>query len=136
MNRYITSEIETDIVTFLGEWETGCYGKKLTWAILVKSFGFSRQAYYGNKNIKKAFHKAKKALTGAGSEIEVLADLIEENEQLKKELVDAQVVIHQYEQKYIRWQSNSAEKGVSVDQLNKPIIPSIKEELRKRDKDV
>lgn len=136
MNRYITNEAEADIVTFLEEWETGRYGKKLTWTILVKSFGYSRQALSGNKTIKEAYNKAKGVLKGACSEIDVLADLVKENKKLKKALADAQLVIHQYEQKYIRWQSNCAEKGVSVDQLNKPIIPSIKEELRKRDKDV
>lgn len=136
MSRYITNGDEADIVTFLEEWETGRYGKKLTWTILVKAFGFSRQALSANTTINKAFSDAKGVLKGACSEIDALEDIAKENKQLKKALADALQVIHKYEQKYIRWQSNSAEKGVSVDQLNKPIIPSIKEELRKRDKDV
>lgn len=136
MNRYITNEAEADILTFLKEWETGRYGKKLTWAILVKSCGYSRQALSGNKSIKEAYNKAKDVLKRACSETDLLEDIVKENKKLKKALADAQVIIHQYEQKYIRWQSNCAEKGVSVDHLNKPIVPSIKEELRKRDKEI
>lgn len=136
MNRYITNDAEEDIVKFLAEWETGRYGKKLTWTILVKSFGYSRQALSGNKTIKEAYNNAKEVLKGACSEIDVLSDIAKENKQLKKALAEAQEIIHLYEQKYIRWQSNCASRGISVDVLNKPIAPSIKEELRKRDKEV
>ena len=132
MNRYITADDESDILKYLEEWETGRYGKKLTWSILNKSFGFSRQALSGNANIKNAYIKAKDTLKEANTEIDVLSDISKENKQLKKQLLIANEKIHEYEQKYIRWQVNAMAKGISVESLNKKVDPSIKEELRKR----
>jgi|TARA_B110000211_G_scaffold229237_1_gene286692 hypothetical protein len=132
MNRYITADDESDILKYLEEWETGRYGKKLTWSILNKSFGFSRQALSGNANIKNAYIKAKDTLKEANTEIDVLSDISKENKQLKKQLLIANEKIHEYEQKYIRWQVNAMAKGISVEALNKKVDPSIKEELRKR----
>jgi hypothetical protein len=132
MNRYITADDESDILKYLKEWETGRYGKKLTWDILKKAFGFSRQALSGNTNVKKGFDDAKTKLKEANTEIDALTDISKDNRQLKKDLSKAHEKIHEYEQKYIRWQVNAMAKGVSVDALNKPVDPSIKEELRKR----
>lgn len=132
MNRYITADDESDILKYLEEWETGRYGKKLTWSILNKSFGFSRQALSGNANIKNAYIKAKDTLKEANTEIDVLSDISKENKQLKKQLLIANEKIHEYEQKYIRWQVNAMAKGISVEALNIKVDPSIKEELRKR----
>jgi len=132
MNRYITGEVESDILKYLEEWKTGRYGKKLTWKILSKAFGYSRQALSGNRVIKDAYDDVIDILKGARSEIDVLKEVVQENEQLIKELTKAKELIHQYEQKYIRWQVNSQTKGISVEVLNKPVPPSIKEELRKR----
>jgi len=132
MNRYITAEGESDILQYLAEWKTGRYGKKLTWAILSKAFGYSRQALGGNAAIKAAYDDAKNTLKDAGSEIDALKDIAKENKRLTKELDKANKLIHQYEQKYIRWQINAQAKGISVEVLNRPVPPSIKEELRKR----
>lgn len=110
--------------------------KKLTWAILSKAFGFSRQALSGNAAIKVAYDDAKTTLRGAASEIDALESIAKENEQLKNELAKEKELIHQYEQKYLRWQFNAAAKGISVQALNTPIPPSIKESLRERDKEV
>ncbi|WP_042152562.1 hypothetical protein [Pseudoalteromonas sp. '520P1 No. 423'] len=132
MNRYITVEIESDILKYLGEWKTGKYGKKLTWGIISKSFGYSRQALSGNKVIKEAYNDVITTLKDTTSEIDILADIAKENKKLKKEITDANALIHEYEQKYIRWQENAMAKGISVEALNKPIDPTIKEQLRKR----
>lgn len=136
MNRYITADAEADILKYLAEWKTGRYGKKLTWDILSKAFGYSRQALSGNAAIKVAYNNAKTTLRGSASEIEVLENIAKENKQLREELDQAKELILQYEQKYLRWQINAAAKGISVQALNTPIPPSIKESLRKRDKGV
>jgi len=132
MSRYITADDETDILKYLKEWESGRYGKKLTWGVLNKAFGFSRQALSGNANVKDGYDDAKAKLKDATTEIDVLAEISKENRELKKELANANKLIHEYEQKYIRWQVNATAKGVSVEALNKVVDPSIKEELRKR----
>lgn len=132
MSRYITADDESDILKYLKEWESGRYGKKLTWGGLNKAFGFSRQALSGNANVKKSFNDAKTKLKDATTEIDVLTEISKENRELKKELAVANKLIHEYEQKYIRWQVNATAKGISVEALNKVVDPSIKEELRKR----
>ncbi len=132
MSRYITADDESDILKYLKEWESGRYGKKLTWGVLNKAFGFSRQALSGNVNVKSGFDDAKAKLKDATTEIDVLTEISKENRKLKKELADANKLIHEYEQKYIRWQVNATAKGISVEALNKAVDPSIKEELRKR----
>ncbi len=131
MSRYITKEVTNDIIEHLGEWEKGIYGRKLTWDILAKGFGYTRQALSGNSEIKAAFDKAKAVLKGTDGELALLAELIEENTLLKKKLEEADALIHRYEQKYIRWQINAQAKGISVDTLNKPVDPNLKEEMRK-----
>jgi len=118
MNRYITAEAEEEIINFLAEWETGRYGKKLTWSVLEKAFGYSRQALSGN-SLKKNDNSSSDFLKT-------------ENEELKKKLNKANELIHQYEQKYMRWQINAQLQGLSIMTLNKEIQPSMKEELRKR----
>ncbi len=132
MSRYITKDDESDILKYLNEWETGLYGKGLTWGIIAKSFGYSRQALSGNPIIKPAFDAVKKTLKNATTEIDTLTELREENKILKEELSKANTLIHEYEQKYIRWQVNAMAKGVSVQTLNSVVEPTIKEELRKR----
>lgn len=132
MSRYITAEAESDILKYLSEWKTGRFGKKLTWGILNKAFGYSRQALSGNAAIKAAYDEAKQALSGAANEIDALEDIAKDNKRLKKELIKAKELIHQYEQKYLRWQYHAQAKGLSINSLNQPVPPSIKEELRKR----
>ncbi len=134
-HRYITADDESDILKYLEEWKTGRYGKKLNWGILDKAFGFSRQALSGNKNIYDAYIETKEKLKEANTEIDALSDIAKENKELKTELSKANKKIHEYEQKYIRWQVNAMAKGVSVEALNKAVDPSIKEELRKRAQD-
>jgi len=130
MNRYITAEAEEEIINFLAEWETGRYGKKLTWSVLEKAFGYSRQALSGNSNIKIKFTNAKESLKKNDNSS---SDFLKtENEELKKKLNKANELIHQYEQKYMRWQINAQLQGLSIMTLNKEIQPSMKEELRKR----
>lgn len=132
MSRYITPSMEADICKYLSEWESGVYGKKLTWDILSKSFGYSRQALSGNNLIKSAYDSAKNRLKEVNSDTRDVDFLIKENKRLERELEAAQALIHQYEQKYIRWQINAIEKSISVEELNKELITSIKEECRKR----
>ena len=135
MSRYITADAEVDILKYLDEWKTGRFGKKLTWAIIGKSFGYSRQALSGNLAIKQEYDEVKKILKDGKSDIEELSKIENKNRKLKKELADAMLKIEKYEQKYLRWQKNAMKKGVSVEALNAPIDPSIKEELRKRSND-
>ena len=135
INRYITAAAESDILKYLAEWKTGRYGKKLTWAILSKAFGYSRQALSGNAAVRAEYDEVKKTLKDAISEVDALTDIAKENKRLIKDLAKAKELIHHYEQKYMRWQINAQEKGISIEVLNRPIPPSMKEELRKRSQD-
>ncbi len=54
---------------------------------------------------------------------------------LNKELSEANNIISLYKQRYIRWQINAQSKGVSVEQLNKPIPITLKEDMRRKMQD-
>ncbi|EGR0067915.1 hypothetical protein FR276_20880 [Vibrio parahaemolyticus] len=136
MNRYITAEAEEDIKAYLATWETGKFGKKLSWAIVAKAFGYSRQALSGNANIKDAFDKAKTALREANTQVDNFKELEKENQRLKNELDRLNKENYAYQQKYLRWQINAQQRGISVAMLNKPIDPSMKEESRRRSEEV
>ncbi|QJT16796.1 hypothetical protein E5E96_05545 [Aeromonas sp. 1805] len=135
MNRYITTEVEDDILIFLREWEAGQFGKKLTWDKISAAFGYSRQALNGNKNIKSAFDRAKLKLKDADNTAATFEDMKKEIQRLNKELYDANHIIELYKQRYIRWQVNAQSRGVSVEQLNKPIQISLKEDMRRKMQD-
>lgn len=135
MNRYITTEVEDDILRFLKEWEIGQFGKKLTWNKISTAFGYSRQALNGNKNIKSAFDRAKLKLKDADNTATTFEDMKKEIQRLNKELYEANNIIELYKQRYIRWQINAQSKGVSVEQLNKPIPITLKEDMRRKMQD-
>lgn len=132
MSRYITTTDQDIICKYLAEWETGIYGKKLTWAILSKAFCFSRQALTGNKNIKAAYDKAKKKLKDAVTQIDVIDDITEEHGKLRKRVQVLEARNNELIQKYLRWQYNTLSLGISIEQLNTAIPPSFKQEMRKR----
>lgn len=132
MGKFITAENEEDICFYLAEWKTGRYGKKLTWEILSKGFGYSRQALSGNKRIKAAYDQAKSALKTATTEIDVLKDIQTEHEKLKKRVAELTTQNHELMQRYIRWQSNAERLGISVLQLDTPLPPSHKQAMRER----
>lgn len=131
-SRYITAEAQEDILRYLADWKTGRYGKKLTWAILVKAFGYSRQALSGNAEIKAVYDDAKNTLRDATTEIDALSNIAKDNRKMAKELADARNLIEGYEQKFLRWLYNAREHGLTAEMLNNPMPPSIKAELRRR----
>ncbi len=135
MNKYITTEYEDDICAYLAEWETGRYGKKLGWAILSKAFGYSRQALSANKRIKAAYDQAKQVLRDGVSKMDNFEKATAQYEQLMNQVAELEKQSHEFIQKYIRWQFNAERLGISIEQLNAPIPPSFKQEMRKRQKD-
>ncbi len=132
MNRYITAEVEDDILELLKEWESGRFGHKLTWNTINKSFGYSRQALSGNHRIKLAFDEAKLKLKQKDNTAISFKEMEQEIKRLNQELSDAHRLLDQYKQRYIRWQTNAQLKGISVEQLNKPIPLSMKEDMRRK----
>ncbi|MBZ4679890.1 MAG: protein kinase [Shewanella sp.] len=131
--RSITPDIESDILKYMEEWKTGCYGDKFTWAKLANATGFSRQALQANHRIKAGYDDVKQLLKGSGTEINALADLEKEVAALRSENSKLKKQNEAYRQKYVRWQENAAERGISVDVLNKPLLPSFKETMRHKD---
>lgn len=128
----ITEDVQEDILKYLAEWKTGRYGRKLTWEILSKAFGFSRQALNGNLAIKAAYNDAKAALKDAVTEIDTLDEVLKELDVLRKQVVKLTKLNNEYEQRYLRWQFNAEKEGISVTALNAPISPSLKQMLREK----
>ena len=94
------SDINT-IVADLDRWALGELGSKLTWAVLEKRFGFSRQSLQTKSEIKAAYDNAKQALSGG---------LIKTKEQATKEVKELQVEVDRlkteleaYKRKEAQW---------------------------------
>lgn len=81
--RMSNSDINT-IVADLNRWALGELGSKLTWAILVGRFGFSRQSLQAKPEIKAAYLSAKKALSG---------DIVKTKQQATEEVANLRVEI-------------------------------------------
>ena len=98
--RMSDSDINT-IVADLDRWALGELGSKLTWAVLEKRFGFSRQSLQTKSEIKAAYDNAKQALSGG---------LIKTKEQATKEVKELQVEVDRlkteleaYKRKEAQW---------------------------------
>jgi hypothetical protein len=122
----IDQETENSIVLELNKWRDGHYGPKLRWENIEEKFDFTRQAMGANTEIKNAWKKAKKELSGDGSLTieELKAKIIKLENDIKGHKKDAE----QHKQKeslwIARWQRIAFHikgKGIELYDVDKPI---------------
>jgi|TARA_Y100000780_G_C13690383_1_gene419289 hypothetical protein len=131
-NKRITGVEEDRICEFITDFPTRNIGKKLTWAVIARHSGFSRQALTTNSEIRSAYENVKGKNNGPSkSKDEIITDKEAEIAKLKKQLSKQKTVVTQYEEKFVRWMSNASE-FLTEEQLNRPISHSMKTEVRIR----
>lgn len=113
-----------NIVRELDRWALGELGSKLTWAMLEKRFGFSRQSLQAKLEIKAAYDNAKEALSGGLLKSKEQAT--KEAEQLQVEVARLKAELEAYKRKeelwLRRWQQiafHVRQKGVQMVSVDK-----------------
>lgn len=131
-SKRISSHEEDNICELIRDLSLRTNVKKLTWALIERKSGFSRQALSANAEIKKAYSNAKgKTKAPLKSKDEIILDKSGRISKLEKEIEEKNKIIKDYEEKFVRWMENASEY-LSVDQLDRPIQNSIKTENRLR----
>lgn len=122
-SRMSESDIK-NIVRELDRWALGELGSKLTWAMLEKRFGFSRQSLQAKLEIKAAYDNAKEALSGGLLKSKEQAT--KEAEQLQVEVARLKAELEAYKRKeelwLRRWQQiafHVRQKGVQMVSVDK-----------------
>lgn len=125
---------EVDVRLILQEidrWRYGALGSELTWAVLERFSGFSRQSLHARPEIRAAYQEAKIALRSglAKTRVEAVAN----NEALQAELdrVKRQLAIYQERETQwrARWQRiayHLRAGGFTPSHLDKPIPSGVK----------
>lgn len=130
MSRYITPHAEAEIVAWLGDWEAGLFGNKLTWDLVEKTFDYSRQALNKNTIIKQAYEKAKDAIRQKVNPKTENDKLNEQLQKAKKRIEELEELKGKYEAQWITWVYNAAMRGVTEEDLNKPMAKGFKDSQR------
>ncbi len=99
--RRISDADVVQMVRELDRWSQGHLGSKLTWAILEKRFGFSRQSLQGKLAVKVAYNTAKAAL--ASGIVQSKRKISDDNGELKREVERLEKMLQLWEQRDIRW---------------------------------
>ena len=134
LKRYITDSLEQQIIALLDEWATGLLGEGLSWANLVKAFGYSRQALSGNPAIKEKFDEAKKALRDRKRTLSKKVSNKDEVEVLREENAALKKRVEEYEKRFTRWMHNCHLKAINPLELDNPMGISFKTAMRSRDR--
>lgn len=92
----------TLIVAELERWRDGQLGSKLTWSILEKNFGYTRQSLESHIRIKSAYQAAK--ITLRKGLTQTRQQYIDEVSLLKANLETMKSLVKDYEQKEREWQ--------------------------------
>ncbi|HGH4222738.1 TPA: protein kinase [Pseudomonas aeruginosa] len=125
---------EVDVRLILQEidrWRHGSLGSELTWAVLEKFSGFSRQSLHARPEIKAAYQEAKIALRSglAKTRVEAVAN----NEALQTELDRLKLQLAVYEEREAKWRArwqriayHLRAGGFTPSHLDKPIPIGVK----------
>ena len=127
-SRRISDADVVQMVRELDKWASGQLGSKLTWAILEKRFGFSRQSLQSKPLIKAAYDQAKSALSGGivRTKEKVVEDngrLSREVDRLKRALEAWELKDKQWKQRYQRIAFHLRQKGLHLYDLDREIHP-------------
>lgn len=128
MAKKVPKMSDTDVQYALKEleaWANGQRGSRLTWYLLEKATGFSRQTLYAREGIAKAFSTAKKALATGKPLRRVRPDTYLEDRinELESQLKRWQELENQWLERWVRIAHHARAKGHSIEDLDKPLPP-------------
>ncbi|MOA20713.1 hypothetical protein D3C78_1411710 [compost metagenome] len=123
--RMSESEVKL-IIAELDRWSNGLLGSKLTWAMLERSSGFSRQALQARSDIKSAYDHAKRSLSGGL--VASKREVEKTNEELLRDLQRSALELEEFKRKEelwrLRWQRiafHVRQSGLQVADIDKEI---------------
>lgn len=107
----------------LESWRDGQRGGKLTWSLLEKTTGFSRQTLSAKEDIYAIYEAAKKALaTGARPRRPKSEDYqFAQIAALEKELLKFKKLEADWHERWIRIAYHARGKNLSIDELDRPL---------------
>ncbi|RKR43247.1 hypothetical protein B0G82_0807 [Paraburkholderia sp. BL17N1] len=117
------------IVAELERWRDGELGTKLTWERVEAFSGFTRQALSRHAEIVRAYHDAKDALARPGRQSRSRAMEAERQyfdqtlERLRAEVDRYKVLEQQWLQRWQRIAFHCSRRGMSIDDLDRPLDP-------------
>lgn len=116
------------IVADLAKWAAGDLGEKITWVILEKRYGFSRQALQAKPDIKAAYLVAKKNLSGGRAELKMNEAVSKVARETLLELECLREKLREYERKEalwkLKWQQiayHVRARGIQISKVDVPI---------------
>lgn len=107
----------------LEAWKDGLRGKKLTWNLLAKATGFTRQALCAKDEIYSGYGAVKLALASGARPRKPKSDDYQVNQiaALEKELERYRKLEADWFERWVRITYHARGKGFSIDDLDKPL---------------
>ena len=107
----------------LEAWRDGQRGRKLTWALIAKVTGFSRQTLEAKPKIYKAWDEAKKALAKGNPPRKPTSDDFHVNkiDQLEEDLKRYKAMEADWLERWVRIAYHARGRGLSIEDLDKPL---------------
>jgi hypothetical protein len=129
MGKSVPKMTEQDIQYVIKEleaWRDGARGKSLTWALLEKVSGFSRQTLSNKAGIAEKYEEAKTALSnGLRPRIPKSEDFLSDRiTQLEKELARYELLEQQWLERWMRIAYHVRGKGYTIDDFDQPLPPA------------
>jgi hypothetical protein len=109
----------------LEAWKDGQRGRKLTWSLLEKATGFTRQTLSAKEEIYAGYEAAKEALATGARPRRPKSDDYQLNKiaELEKELKQYEKLEEDWFERWIRIAYHARGKGFSIDDLDQEIPP-------------
>ena len=110
----------------LEAWRDGQRGRKLTWALMEKVTGFSRQTLESKPDIYDAYDKAKKSLAKDTPPRKPKSDDFHINQisKLEKDLKQYKAMEADWLERWARIAYHARGNGLSIEDLDKPLPPA------------
>jgi hypothetical protein len=109
----------------LEAWRDSQRGRRLTWALIAKTTGFSRQTLSAHADIYKLFDEAKKALSSGKRPRPAQSDdyLTDRIAHLQSELDRYRKLESEWLERWVRIAYHARGKRTSLEELDKPLPP-------------
>jgi hypothetical protein len=112
----------------LEAWRDGLRGKKLTWGLLEKVTGFTRQTLSAKEEIYSRYEAAKLALASGARPMKPRSDDYQRDkiEDLEKQIDRFKALEADWLERWVRIAYHARGKGLSIEDLDKPLPPVVR----------
>jgi hypothetical protein len=118
--RRIGSKELAVIIRYLEEWLRGVHRGPLTWSILEKQTGFSRQALSGKAEVSGLYERVK-TQQRKGTKPKRLATVDERIARLQEKCDELRTTVDRYDDRWTRIAYHCATRNINIDELEMPL---------------